>query len=368
MPLKLIDWMLLKAYFKAYFIFLVSLLTLYIVIDLFTHLDDFVQQGSRGGLLVVLERIGIYYGYQLPQLFDRLCEAISLLAAMFTIVMMQRNSEHLPLLSAGVPTRRIIAPVLGSACLMLMLAVINQEMVIPKIIDRLARDRNDPGGAKDIAVRGAYEGSLFHVTGERATRNDRTVRNFTCLLFSSAAPRQTHITAKEARYFPSEEPGGGGRWELFGCQPRDVAPIEGILDVVDVGRYVLHVRAADFDAMTRNPRWFSLISTPRLYGELQRPEASRLASLAVQFHTRISRPLIGMILVVMGLSLILRDQTRNIVISAGQCILLCGLFFAICHACKMMGDNELLSPALAAWLPVILFGPIAITQLDAIQT
>ncbi len=375
MPLKHIDWMLLKAYFKAYLIFLVSLLTLYIVIDLFTHLDDFVQQNSRGGLLVVLQRIGLYYGYRLPQLFDRLCEAISLLAAMFTIVMMQRNSEHLPLLSAGVPTRRIVAPVLASACLMLLLAVANQELLIPRIMDKLTQDRNDPGGSKDVMVRGAYEGSLFHVEGERASRvldektgkRTPTVYNLRCLLFESAAPNQIHITAQRAVYVPGDEP-GRGKWELYGCQPRDVAPIDGLLDVVDVGRYTLHVRTVDFDALTRDPRWFNLTSTRRLHEELQRPESSRLAVLAVIFHTRITRPLIGMVLVVLGLSLILRDQTRNIVISAGQCIVLCGLFFATCHGCKMMGDNEYLSPALAAWLPVILFGPLAIVQFDAIQT
>src|SRR5262249_16423979 len=108
MLLKHIDRMLLKEFFKAYFIFLVSLLTLYIVMDRLRHLDDFVNNSNSSGLVTVLKRIGIYYGYRLPQLFDRLCEAISLLAAMFTIVMMMRNNEHLPLLSAGVPTRRIV--------------------------------------------------------------------------------------------------------------------------------------------------------------------------------------------------------------------------------------------------------------------
>src|SRR4051812_17159533 len=123
---KQIDWMLLGAYIKAYCIFLVSLLTLYVIIDLFTHLDDFVTQNSRG-LADVVKRVTLYYGYRLPQLFDRLCEAIALLAAMFTVVMMQAHNEHLPLLSAGVPTRRIIAPVLAAACAMLLLAVANQE-------------------------------------------------------------------------------------------------------------------------------------------------------------------------------------------------------------------------------------------------
>ena len=56
---------------------------------------------------------------QQPQLFDRLCEAIVLMAGMLTVAMMQRNNEQVPLLSAGVSTHRIVAPVIGCACFMM---------------------------------------------------------------------------------------------------------------------------------------------------------------------------------------------------------------------------------------------------------
>jgi lipopolysaccharide export system permease protein len=124
----------------------------------------------------------------------------------------------------------------------------------------------------------------------------------------------------------------------------------------------------DFEALTRDPRWHNLASTQRLYRELQRPESTRLASIAVLFHTRLTRPLLGAVLIVMGLSMILRDQTRNIIISSGQCIILCGAFYATVHTCKMLGDGEILTPTLAAWLPILLFAPFAVVQFDAIQT
>src|SRR5207248_7523031 len=132
------------------------------------------------------------------------------------------------------------------------------------------------------------------------------------------------------------------------------------LEVRDNGRYCLHTRSADFDALTRDPKWFQMAPTLRLYQELQRPESTRLASIAVLFHTRLTRPLLGMVLVLMGLSIILRDTNRNVIISSGVCVVLCGVFFVVCHACKMLGDAELLSPALAAWLPVLAFGRFSI--------
>src|SRR6478672_4408667 len=105
MLFKQIDWLLIKGYFKSYAICLISLLSLYVVVDLFMHLDDFFHNNSQG-LGAVVKRVGLY-------------EAIVLMAGMFTVAMMQRNNEHLPLLSAGVPTQRIVAPILLCAFVML---------------------------------------------------------------------------------------------------------------------------------------------------------------------------------------------------------------------------------------------------------
>src|SRR3954453_24259855 len=100
--MKLLDRVLFGAYVKAYLLCLVSLLSLYVVIDLFTKLDDLTNHVQ--GLSAVLRYLGTYYGYQVIRIFDQLCEAIVLLAAMFTVAWVQRNNELLPLLSAGVPT------------------------------------------------------------------------------------------------------------------------------------------------------------------------------------------------------------------------------------------------------------------------
>jgi len=81
---------------------------------------------------------------------------------------------------------------------------------------------------------------------------------------------------------------------------------------------------------------------------------------------------VGIILVMLGLSVILRDQNRNIFISAGLCLILCVVFFASIFACQYLGStpetSEYISPALAAWLPVIVFGPISFVMFDAVHT
>src|SRR5438874_8514834 len=161
--MKLLDRSLFFAYIRAYLIVLVCLLSLYVILDLFTNLEDFAQHVH--GFSAILHHIGRYYGYRVLQYFDRLCEAITLLAAMFTVAWVQRNNELLPLLSAGVPTRRVIRPVLVGAVVTLGLGVANQELVIPNVADSLLIDRDDPGGEKILGVSGAYDGNGVHVEG-----------------------------------------------------------------------------------------------------------------------------------------------------------------------------------------------------------
>src|SRR5262245_58864551 len=102
--MSLLDRLLIRSYLKAYFVCLVSLLSLYVVVDLFTNIEDFA--GHSKGLANLLKHIAVYYGYKLTQIFDQLCEVIVLLAAMFTVAWLQRHNELLPLLSAGVSARR----------------------------------------------------------------------------------------------------------------------------------------------------------------------------------------------------------------------------------------------------------------------
>src|SRR5207253_653629 len=173
---KLLDRLLVYNYLKAYFICLVSLLSLYIVVDAFTNMDDFAQQHTT--LLGVVGHMAKYYGVQVTVIFDRLCEVIVLLAAMFTVAWVQRNNELVPLLSAGVSTHRVVRPVLFSACLMLGLSVVNQELVIPRLGGAVLFGRDDPTGSREVLVNGCYEPNGVLITGRLAARKELLVREF----------------------------------------------------------------------------------------------------------------------------------------------------------------------------------------------
>ncbi len=366
---KLIDRQLFRSYVKSYLICLVSLLGLYVVVDLFMNIDEFFQ--VKRGLGATLKHVGLYYGTRMTFIFDRLSEAIVLLAAMFTVAWVQRNNELLPLLSAGISTRRVVRPVLVAACALVCLNILNQELLIPQL-GGVQVSRDDPDQAKPVGVNGEFDANGVLITGRNAVRKDLLIQDFTCTIPPSfAGGKLVYVQARQAFYVPpSDNPHSGG-WLLTQTdrpgQEEWTRP--GLLEQVEPGKYLLYTDV-DFERLTQDKvKWFYQKSTWELVTELlKQTDTNHLAAIAVFFHTRLTRPLLGMILVIMGMGVILRNQNRHVFISAGFCLVLCALFYAVGLGARYLGDHEILSPVQAAWLPVFLFGPVAAVLFDAIHT
>jgi len=364
----LLDRNIFGAYLRSYAICFVSLLSLYIVLDLFTNLDDFARNDQ--GLFGMLTHIGTYYMYRSVQIFDRLNEAMVLLGAMFTVSWMQRSNEFLPLLSAGVSTHRILRPILFGSFLMIGVGVANQELLMPEITEALMSNRDDPVGEKQVEVRGAFDSTGVHLEGLVAFRKGMRVNYLYVTIPETNSNSMVHLSAIEATYIPPSDAPHTGGWMLSGTTPLELESWSrtDLLEMIDAGKYFLTTRDVDFETITRNKSWFTLASTPKLSAILQDSDSPRLPAIAVQFHMRLVRPVIGLTLVVFGLALILRDQTRNVFISAGQCLVMTGTFYGLIFVGKHLGETDLISPALAAWFPALLFGPLALSMYDGIHT
>lgn len=366
--MRLLDRLILTAYLRSFFLSFVSLLSLYIVIDLFTNIDDFFTTGQS--FWQGIENVGTYYLYRSVQIFDRLCESIVLMAGMFTVAWMQRNNELLPLLSAGVPTRRVLRPVLIGASMVIGLGIGNQELLIPRIAPALMRDRNDLDGKKEMMVQACYDSTGIHVEGWQARRSTLTVSNFHCTIPDKQGNGLVHFSAREARYVPPSHEMYSGGWLLSETSPATLPDWNNpkLARMIDNGKWFVYTRNVDFDRITRNSTWYMLFSTARLNDLLRGSDSRRLEAVAVLFHMRLTRPIVGLLLVFLGLSVILRDPNRHVFISAGLCLVVCTLLFSAVYGCKFLGDHDLLAPAVAAWLPVIIFGPIAFVMFDSIHT
>ncbi|AMV26148.1 putative permease YjgP/YjgQ family protein [Gemmata sp. SH-PL17] len=363
-----IDRMFLITFVRSYLIVLVSLISLFIVIDLFTHLDAFVNK--PGGFAASVRHITTYYGNRVPEFFDLLGNFITLIGATFTVAWMQRNNELLPLLSAGVPTRRAVRPVLLGAAVTLALGPLNQQFVIPEVADQLTMQRDDPNQAKAQALMGAYDASGIHFEGFAGYRKELKVDRM-CVTFPETSPSgMLHLFAEKAHFIPKngDDPLTGG-WLLTQTTPESFeGDLPTNLTVLGTSRFFVKIQDADYDAVCRGGAWFVYASTTELRSMLIDPEPRRRGKMAVLFHTRMTRPFVGMLMVVFGMAVILWNPNRHVIISSGLCLAISATVFLSTIACKYLGDQDVLPAALAAWLPVIVFGPPALVALDSVHT
>ena len=361
-----LDRMVLISFTRSYAIVWTSLIGLFVVIDLFTHLDAFMNRpGSFPSIAAYIVR---YYAFHVPQVFDLMAEPIALLAATFTVSWMQRNNEFLPQLSAGIPTRRVVRPVLFAGAVAVALAPLNTELVIPEIADELMASRDDPEGAKAQLLMGAYDTSGVHIEGLAGYRKDRRVDRF-CATFPESSPSgMVHVTADEAVYLPPSGEELTGGWMLTGVAEPMPYPLPTNVTHLGTGRAFLKTDTADYDTVRRGGTWFVLASTARLRELLGSDDSRRQVKMAVLFHTRITRPVIGMLLVLLGVSVILWNPHRHIALSAGLCMGLGVGYYACVIGCTAIGNSALVSPALAAWIPVLIYGPLAFVAFDMVHT
>ena len=141
-----------------------------------------------------------------------------------------------------------------------------------------------------------------------------------------------------------------------------------VLEIIDPGKFFLRTERVDFQLITRPPGWFQYASTYTIFLELQRPETVGLSILAVQFHLRLTMPILAFIMTAIGISLLLRDHQRNVFLNSGICLVVGFALFGMHHLCRHLGEHDYLGAVEAAWLPVFLFGPLAIGLWDAIRT
>jgi lipopolysaccharide export system permease protein len=250
-----------------------------------------------------------------------------------------------------------------------MLAPLNVEFLIPEVAEELMSNRDDPEGSKAQVLMGAYDSSGIHIEGGEGYFKDKRIRNFSATFPENSPSGMVHVTAETAIYTPPGDGPEAGGWTLMNAKPESFPgqmPVN--LKQLGPGRYFLKADTADYNTVNRGGTWYMYASTPHLRELLSGAEPRRQVKMAVIFHTRITRPLVGILLVILGVSVILWNPSRHIVLSAALCLGLGVGYYMFVLGFKAMGDADLISPPLAAWFPVMIYGPMALVSFDMIHT
>ena len=191
------------SFFKAYVICYVSLVGLFIVIDAFSNMDEFTKRAD--GVVEMSQVMGRFYLIRQSLFFDYLCGVIGMMAAIFTVTFMQRNNEQIAILAAGVSTHRAIRPVLISSVIVSTFAVANQELVMPRYAEDLAKSHDDDG-QRTVHVSSRYDSRHILIGGLDADRASKTLMPLDAIIPPELVGEIKLLRGRQGAYIPPDHP------------------------------------------------------------------------------------------------------------------------------------------------------------------
>ncbi|MCK4658118.1 MAG: LptF/LptG family permease [Phycisphaerae bacterium] len=366
----LLDRYILRSLAVNYLIALATMMSLYVVLDLFVNMDEFTEDAAPTG--VVIAGILSYYGNNLFLYFAQLSGVITLFACMASIARLRRQNEMVAILSSGVSLYRVAAPVIAFGLLTSTLWFVDTELIIPGVAHKLARRHDDALGRKTHGVWFLQDRDNALLSAQKFDPSTRTMKRMLVIYREEGGSAVRVLQAEEARWKADEGYAASGFWELqrglVQTRPLDhqpsLGPRRGIHEE-PVSRYESNLNPEAIQ-LRQSSQWVQFLSSTQLdrlvdKGEL---DAARIAHIK---HSRFATPIVNLLLLLLGLPFMLGITSGNILSDGARCLAVCGACFLISFAGQNLSMPSPLA-ALPSWLPIFLFAPVVVVLLDRIKT
>lgn len=372
MPMKTLDRYIAKHFMSGYLIALGVMMGMFLAVDLFLNLDEFAEQADLG-LLGVLHNIGSYYAVRSVLWFRDLGGVIIVIAAVFSLARMTRCNELTAIMASGVSLKRVLAPILLLALLLTGILIVDQEIILPRLSGELTRKQDQlPGyAAYDLWFLNDANGSL--ISCAEYEEKEQTM-HYPVIVLREPKDADTwrtigKIQARRAVY-DAERDG----WRLEEGQLVRIPDVntDAFQDQETVAFYATNLTPEELP-LRRREQFKSLLSMRQLMEIEQNPGTRRteLADIAVQKHSRITMPIINLIMLMVALPVLVCRDPKEM----KTAILISFLTTASCYIVAFLSSlfaTEVIwgqvRPALFSWLPIFIFFPIALIQIDAMRT
>jgi lipopolysaccharide export system permease protein len=390
--MKILDRYVATNFLIGYVIAFAVLVGLRILIDLFVKIDEFTEHMDLGTVAVV-KNILTFYVLNCTLYFRDFAGMITVVAASFSFGRMVRSNELVAVMASGVSLKRIIFPIVFLALLLTGVLVVDQELLIPRLADKLVRSHDDVPGQESYDVRFISDGNGSRISSQRFDVETQTLYKPTILLRSPTPSGIWEVTAR-IDAGKAKDNSQARRWDLYSLDPNDPNSSKWSMygDNLNKARwlpygllfeknskkkprkipfYATDIRARDIPVM-RKSEHKTLLGLRQL-NELakQGTQVRDLAQLYSQKHFRITDPLINLVMLMISLPLLVCRDPKSMKSAITISFAITGACFITTFVCKILATEvvfDKVMPELWAWLPVFIFLPVAFIELDSMKT
>jgi len=374
----------------TFMVFFVATYGLYIVIDLFTNIDAFqmeaqaaADEAQRSGtpwsaqytLVDMTKRIGLYYSYHLSDFFELAGPLLVTISAVAVLGLMEKHSESHPVLAAGIPAFRLLTPLLLTALALNILLLVNQEFVMPRIAVSLQTPRGKEHTTKQsVTPVYDYSNHMMHIDGKSVSVEDARLDDASFGLTNDLVQDGCTLRAESAVFLKatSDHPSGWLLRNLTVVFDQNRLTEEGRTRILPRpnGKDVFVASDVSFEQLYEQGKNPKLLSSFDLVSRIRNPATGKPAALrqSLALHSRVARPLLSLLSVMIALPLVLRRESGDLIINMAVCGVVLTVVFGFAQGSLMAGGANLISPALAAWLPIVVTGTTSVWTSSYVQT
>ncbi len=358
--IRLLDRYVLRSWIKLFIVTAIGFPIVAVLTEMIQDLHDLLGKGLS------VKQIAVSYIFGIPAWASLVMPAAVLFATIFTVGNMARHSELTAAKAGGASFRRLVLPLFLAALAASGLAILVGELAVTASA-RMARMQKDPatidaGGRYNFVYR-ADEGWMYTIRSLDVA--SQTLRELVLERAGTGDDYPTLVVrADSATWADSTR-----RWTLWSGQSQ-------VLGSAD------HLATFGFDRMH-----LAALSQPpeQLLLQDKAPEAMRYAELGryidamrragnatgdlqVRRAQRIAIPMACLVIALFGAPLAVAAPRSGTAFGIGVSLAATVIYILLSQIATAMGDSNVLSPAMLAWLPNVVFLLAAMVLLDRVKS
>ena len=349
----------LKRFVYCYALSATGLIGIFLVVDFFERVDEFIRRDVPYSDLV------FYFIYKIPGIAFYMAPQAVLLATVITLAVLARDNEIIAMKAGGIGIVGITLPILGAALVVALLVLASNEYLAPIATKKMnyifkVKVQGQQTYGDTYVGEDPFAKQLWFVAKDKAIWN---IRQFD--------PEEGRIS--DARIFYRFDNGlirkridvkevvwNGTHWEF----------VDGFLRTFDqegngtteyFEKKIIPVLETPDDFVRNIIIHSDEMSLRELYKEIQEMtlEGKDTLKHRVEFHQKISYPFISIVLALLAIPLSLRSSRHGGVLFCVGINLAMGFVFSFLYAMGVsLGFGGFFSPLFAAWGPFILFSSL----------
>ena len=342
-------------------------------------MDAFVKLGQTdGGLVKVMMR---YYGPFMLLMFDWTGAIIAMMAFLFTVGWLRRTGELTSTLAAGISHGRLLRPMIIASLLIVGVQWANREFLLPNYRDALSMKAKDINASEEQQIKAKYDKiNRVLIDGTSMIARDGTLQEPNFRLDGNLVNFGDMILAEEAKWIEESAALPSGfllnrvrRPEQIDTLPsafwqkRPVLLTRHDQDWIQPGQCFVATSISP-DLLQASESATRRASIPELVAQVRNPAVHSSMGLQVLLHERMVRPPLDFALIMLSLPMVVNRKGKNLffMIAAAMATVL-AFFFIKTMATWIGSGNYMITPGMAAWIPLLVFGPIAYVRLREVQ-